>query len=276
MKRKQRIFAILSLPLVFIIVLLFYCLNLSDDVIKDYNETKDLIEEIEEPQTTTTIEETLEIETYAFTSISHYNYINNLVNYTTVSLEERTTEEETTSEISITETPEPTIPALIEQTQPPQDYAVPPITSPYPVADYVWNYLIQYGFSPAAAAGVIGNMMAECGACTLNLVWNNWNKYKTHYGLCQWATKYAPTIINSSLEYQMGYLVCSMPVVLSRNYQNGLKFGYDYNVFIQLTDPGEAATIFCREYEQCGNLEAACRMRASLAWQAYTYYMGIH
>ena len=39
-------------------------------------------------------------------------------------------------------------------------------------AQQVWTYLKSYGYSDSVAAGIIGNMMRECGGDTLNLDWN--------------------------------------------------------------------------------------------------------
>jgi hypothetical protein len=68
--------------------------------------------------------------------------------------------------------------------------------SEYPVATQVWLFLKEeLGYSDAVCAGIIGNMMAECGGHTLNLQWNLYNA-SYHYGLCQWSSRYYPEMQN--------------------------------------------------------------------------------
>ena len=58
----------------------------------------------------------------------------------------------------------------------------------FPIATTVWLYLTkEMNYNPYVAAGIIGNMMAECGGQTLHLKW--WSCNSTgHYGLCQSAS----------------------------------------------------------------------------------------
>ena len=45
-------------------------------------------------------------------------------------------------------------------------------------ADQVWNFLANKGFSDGVNAGIIGNMMRECGGDTLDLKWNMYGSYQ--------------------------------------------------------------------------------------------------
>ena len=55
----------------------------------------------------------------------------------------------------------------------------------YPTATIAWIYMTEeLGWSDVVAAGIIGNMMAECGGQGLNLNWDS--NGSNGYGLIQW------------------------------------------------------------------------------------------
>lgn len=55
----------------------------------------------------------------------------------------------------------------------------------YPAATIAWIYMTEeLGWSDIVAAGIMGNMMAECGGQTLALVWDS--NGSSGYGLVQW------------------------------------------------------------------------------------------
>ena len=55
----------------------------------------------------------------------------------------------------------------------------------YPTATIAWVYMTEeLGWSDVIAAGIIGNMMTECGGQTLTLDWDS--NGKNGYGLIQW------------------------------------------------------------------------------------------
>ena len=59
-------------------------------------------------------------------------------------------------------------------------------------AERVWDYLRSLGFTPQAAAGIIGNMVAECGTpntTDLNPTAIGYTPYFS-YGLCQWTAAF--------------------------------------------------------------------------------------
>jgi hypothetical protein len=88
--------------------------------------------------------------------------------------------------------------------------------SEYPVATQVWLFLKEeLGYSDAVCAGIIGNMMAECGGHTLNLQWDLYNA-SYHYGLCQWSSKYYPEMQGATLEEQLAFMADSFPKVIDR------------------------------------------------------------
>ena len=140
----------------------------------------------------------------------------------------------------------------------------------YPVATQVWLYLVnELEYSEAAAAGIIGNMMAECGGHTLKLEWWIYNPSK-HYGLCQWSSKYYPQMQGASLEEQLAFMKESFPDVIER-YGYLYKKGFTYNDFITMDNCGDAAIAFCKIYERPGGNQ---EYRRGLAQKAYEYFVG--
>ncbi len=139
-----------------------------------------------------------------------------------------------------------------------------------PVATQVWLYLKnEMGYSDHAAAGIIGNMMAECGGHTLELKWWIYNPSK-HYGLCQWSAKYYPQMQGASLEEQLAFMKESFADVIER-YGYLYKKGFTYNDFITMDNCGDAAIAFCKIYERPGGNQ---EYRRGLAQKAYEYFVG--
>ena len=140
------------------------------------------------------------------------------------------------------------------------------------VADQVWNYLTNKGFSDSVAAGILGNMMRECGGDTLNLDWDIYGEYlgDRYYGLCQWALKYAPAVAGKSISGQLDYLMGTIEnefKVFGSNYASG----FNYTKFKQLTSYSEAAAAFAACYERCGyeNNYKLRRQNAKIAYDTY-------
>ena len=123
----------------------------------------------------------------------------------------------------------------------------------YPVAAAVWFAFRENGYTEAATAGIIGNMMAECGHQSLNLDYKAYNSKGGYYGLCQWSSKYYPQVQNTSLEYQINFLLETiMP---------------DYYQELSISD----ATIrFAKEYEKCSS--SSYNKRVEYATIAYDYF----
>lgn len=138
----------------------------------------------------------------------------------------------------------------------------------YPVATEVWLFLKEeLGYSDAVCAGIIGNMMAECGGHTLDLQWNLYNA-SNHYGLCQWSSRYYPEMQGANLEEQLAFIAVSFPKVIDRYgylYQSGMK----HEQFKIMDDCGDAAIAFCVIYERPGGNQ---NYRRSLAEKAYNYF----
>lgn len=121
----------------------------------------------------------------------------------------------------------------------------------YPVATQVWEYLKNCGYNDYVCAGILGNMMAECGGHTLNLKWNVIGG-GYYYGLCQWNKGYCGGVWGASISGQLQYLVNTMPRefnVYGRNYSGG----FNYNSFCGMTNERSAAIAFAKCYERCGS-----------------------
>ena len=116
----------------------------------------------------------------------------------------------------------------------------------YPVACGVWRYLREdMGLNPYVAAGIMGNMMQECGGNTLNLqphlCVNNF------LGLCMW---YAP-YTNGRLTY--GADVTEQLEYLKDTLETNIEyFGGDYSYFCGLDNVADAAWYFDEYYERGG------------------------
>lgn len=132
----------------------------------------------------------------------------------------------------------------------------------YPIATECWLMMKEQGWSNQICAGVLGNMMAECGGHTLDLKWNIGSD--DYYGLCQWALEFSPNIKNASMQEQMGYLFSDIEKQF--NY-----CGQNLNNFLKLTDVQIAALEFAMYYERCEESNYNVRMVDAIT--AYNYFM---
>ena len=140
------------------------------------------------------------------------------------------------------------------------------------VAGEVWTYLKGYGYSDSVAAGIIGNMMRECGGDTLDLDWDIVGHYNgdEFYGLCQWCLKYTPSgFKNSSVKKQCEYLHQTIESEFA--YYGGNYNGITYSEFLR-ADTRTAAIAFERVYERCGDYANEDSRRANNAEAAYNKF----
>ena len=146
-------------------------------------------------------------------------------------------------------------------------------TAEYPIAASVWQFLrIDCGYSPEVAAGILGNMMVECGGLTLNLQWDIYNASK-HYGLCQWSSKYYPELQGASLREQLDFLKVSIVDVMNR-YGKDYKKGFNHDKFVALTDCRTAAHVFSLVYERPGTNSTRRQNCAETALKYFTAKLG--
>lgn len=140
----------------------------------------------------------------------------------------------------------------------------------YPAATQVWNYMKNLGWNDAICAGIMGNMMAEVGGQTLNLDWDLYDYTGLYYGICQWSSAYYGQIHGASLEAQCNFLrdtIQNQFNTYGRLYCNGM----NYETFLQMTSPTEAALCFAKVYERCGSAYYSVRQNNALI--AYNYYV---
>ena len=144
------------------------------------------------------------------------------------------------------------------------------IVEEFPTASIIWNYLKELGYNNYVCAGLLGNIMVECGGNTLkDIRYNLWNKQKTHYGICQWSKKYYPDVIESSLEYQLYYLQDTIEYQMN-TYGYLYQSKFNYQSFISLQDEKKVALAFAKCYERCNS--GSYHMRKVCATIAYNYF----
>lgn len=111
----------------------------------------------------------------------------------------------------------------------------------YPTASLVWELLRSAGLSEPVTAGIIGNMMSECGGQTLDL--QPYIYASGFYGLCMWSLVYFPQIDGQDVHGQIGVLMDTIK-------PNMEQAGYKYDSFLALTDARQAARWFSYGYER--------------------------
>ena len=135
----------------------------------------------------------------------------------------------------------------------------------YPKAAKIWNYLRKNGYSKKVTAGIMGNIMAECGGQTLAI--NPYLYSGGYYGICQWSLYYCPSIAGANLNKQLKYLKKTIKPEFD-NY--GFCSGYTYKQFKKIKNEKTAAIAFAKTYERC----ASCSyyIRKVNATKAYKYF----
>lgn len=139
----------------------------------------------------------------------------------------------------------------------------------YYFATKTYEYLTLRNFSPASACGIIGNMMIETSGGTLDLKPYIYSPSGNFYGLCQWSTTYYSGAKDLPFEYQLDYLLGTMPWEFN-TFGWLYKEGFTFEDFITLKDPKEAALVFAKVYERCGPV--SYRLRQQAAQVAYDYF----
>ena len=142
----------------------------------------------------------------------------------------------------------------------------------YPVATQVWRYMKEeLGWNDYVCAGVMGNMMAEVGGQTLNLQpYLYGHSGANYYGLCQWSSRYYPSIQGADVDAQLDFLASTVKKELN-TYGYLFRSGLDYEAFCNLTDAEDAAMAFAKAYERCGSGSYGVRQRNAI--KAYNYFV---
>lgn len=141
----------------------------------------------------------------------------------------------------------------------------------YPTATIAWIYMTEeLKWSNVVAAGIIGNMMAECGGQTLALNWDS--NDSNGYGLIQWIgarrasikAKYGelPTIVEQ-IEFVKDELYGTNGVTQQVTDQQR-------KLILNANSPEQCATEFARWFERPASTNYS--VRKSNAAKAYAYF----
>ena len=131
----------------------------------------------------------------------------------------------------------------------------------YPYASQVWEFLKNdMELNDYVAAGILGNMMAECGGQTLAL--QPFIYTRGYYGLCMWYVDYTPQVAWQDVTGQLEVLKDTCK-------KNMEYFGGDYDYFCSLTNEVDAAWYFTKYYE-CGGWHYIRGQNATTALEYFT------
>lgn len=145
----------------------------------------------------------------------------------------------------------------------------------YPEATIAWLYMTEeLEWGDVVAAGIIGNMMSECGGQTLNLNWSS--NGGSGYGLAQWIggrrdsikAKYGetPTVVEQ-IEFIRDELYGT----------NGVRkqvTDWQRELILNATSPEQCATEFARWFERPASRDYS--VRQSNAAKAYAYFCDVN
>lgn len=144
----------------------------------------------------------------------------------------------------------------------------------YPVATQAWLYMKnQLGFSDIVCAGIMGNMMAECGGCwTSDLDWDA-SSY-SGYGMIQWLGGRKQQLFsiygsNPSVENQLDFMKDEL---YGTNGVAKQVTDSQLDKIINAETPEDCAYAFACYYERCG--EGHRWVRRDYARRAYEYFVG--
>lgn len=135
------------------------------------------------------------------------------------------------------------------------------------VATKIWQYLRKCGYNNYVCAGIMGNIMTECGGQSFDIQATLYDN--GYYGICQWSHHWYPAVWGQDLNYQLKYLVKTMPDEF-KNYGNRYYQGFNYTAFCNLQDEQSVAYAFAKCYERCASQYYA--IRATNASKAYKYF----
>lgn len=147
--------------------------------------------------------------------------------------------------------------------------------SEYPVATQVWLYMKnELGYSDIVCAGIMGNMMAECGGCwTSDLNWET-GKLSGPYGMIQWLGERKQQLFsiygkNPSIEDQLNFMHNELYGTDGVTWQVQQ---WQLDKIMNASSPEECAFAFATYFERCGEEHRA--PRRGYAKRAYEYFVG--
>lgn len=146
--------------------------------------------------------------------------------------------------------------------------------SEYPVATQVWLYMKnELGYSDIVCAGIMGNMMAECGGCwTSDLDWDV--SSSSGFGMIQWLGSRKKQLFSiygdtPSIEDQLNFMHDELYGT------NGVTWQVTQSQLDKIMNaetPEECAYAFACYFERCGEGHRA--PRRGYARRAYEYFVG--
>lgn len=146
--------------------------------------------------------------------------------------------------------------------------------SEYPVATQVWLYMKEeFGWSDTVCAGIMGNMMAECGGCwTSDLDWNA--SSSSGYGMIQWLGGRKQQLFNiygnnPSVEDQLNFMKDEL---FGTNGVTKQVTDSQLDKIMNADSPEDCAYAFACYFERCG--EGHRSIRRDYARRAYEYFVG--
>ena len=146
--------------------------------------------------------------------------------------------------------------------------------SEYPVATQVWLYMKnELGYSDIVCAGIMGNMMAECGGCwTSDLDWDVHSS--SGFGMIQWLGGRKKQLFsiygeNPSVEDQLNFMHDELYGTDGVTWQVNQA---QLNKIMNASSPEECAFAFATYFERCGEGHRA--PRRGYAKRAYEYFVG--
>ena len=144
----------------------------------------------------------------------------------------------------------------------------------YPVATQAWLYMKnELGFSDIVCAGIMGNMMAECGGCwTSDLDWDV--SSSSGYGMIQWLGGRKQQLFsiygsNPSVENQLNFVKDEL---YGTNGVTKQVTDSQLNKIMNADSPEDCAYAFACYFERCG--EGHRWVRRDYARRAYDYFVG--
>lgn len=141
----------------------------------------------------------------------------------------------------------------------------------YGYATRTWKYLKNLGYSDVSCAGILGNLMAECGGHTLNLDPFLYDEATgTYYGMFQWSTYWYPIAEGMSFEEQLDYYALTS-VTIFKNWGYKYYDGFTLDHFNRLSEPRDAALAFAKVYERCASW--TYERRQNFSEVAYKYFV---
>jgi hypothetical protein len=144
----------------------------------------------------------------------------------------------------------------------------------YPVATQVWLYMKnELGFNDIVCAGIMGNMMAECGGCwTSDLDWDV--SSSSGFGMIQWLGGRKQELFSiygntPSIENQLDFMKDEL---YGTNGVTKQVSDWQLDKIMNAETPEECAYAFACYFERCGEGHRA--PRRGYARRAYEYFVG--